>query len=196
MAYESQDWLKGVYVKEVRMTTNIKLCITAVVIGLAACVFAQDWLLLQNLQQAQMRTEAILQEQQRGLDMINNAGRNANFSQPQGDGSAELFQSTVQSYQNMANQNLQLMRMGNQMIDNPTSQTLRNAQFFANVAVISESNARMQGFQNSLNERRKALNEFRRKTGRDFEYTDRPVTPGRLRDEWDQCNSTLERCEE
>ena len=167
------------------MKERIKVVVICSVISVTACIGAQDLLLQQNLQQAQMRTAAILQEQQRAMSLIDNAGLNANGGQ--------VLHPTVQSYQMQANQTIQQMRLANQLIDNPTPQNLKNAQFLANMAEVGRSNARVQGWQNALNQRQKALNEFYENTGRKFEYTDRPEEPGELQDEWDRCNRSLER---
>ena len=171
------------------MNSKSQTRIACVCICFATCAFGQfiqmDPLLQQNLQQAQMRTAAILQEQQRAMSLIDNAGLNANGGQ--------VLHPTVQSYQMQANQTIQQMRLANQLIDNPTPQNLKSAQFLANMAEVGRSNARVQGWQNALNQRQKALNEFYENTGRKFEYTDRPEEPGELQDEWDRCNRSLER---
>lgn len=167
--------------------TNLKTVIVGVSIGFSACAFAQwpNAILQQNLKQAQMRTADALQEQQRAMSMINNAGRNVS--------GAQVIRYSAQSYQSQANQTLQQMRLANQAIDNPTPQSLRAAQNMANWAEVGRSNLRVQEKQNVLVQRNRALNEFRQNTGRDFEYTDRPVVPGKLQDEWDRCNRALQR---
>lgn len=110
------------------------------------------------------------------------------------DGSAQLYQATMQNYQNMAIQNQQQFQWAMNIVDNPTPENQRIAQMLGNTAEGELRSAQMQAQRLERDQKRAANWELYNETGKEYwQYTNRPVTPGREQDAYDNCNRVYQR---
>ena len=113
------------------------------------------------------------------------------------DGSAQLFQATLQSYQAQTAQNQQFAQWGMNMMANPSPESARAFQMLGNMADAGLSSARIQSQSIESNQRRSANLELYNATGKEhWQYSNRPVTPGAEQaayDQWNQVNRRLSR---
>lgn len=125
------------------------------------------------------------------------------------DGSAQLFQSTLQSYQNMAAQN----QLAYQQLDRITEDVKKirsgnytqadvarwqeqadNASRVSAMADAYNSTYQMQSQQLERDQKRAANRELYNSTGKEYwQYTNRPVTPGSEQDAYDRANQVYRR---